>query len=96
MRPLEIDGATIHQVAIPFHFGVCGPVQGDSANDLLAISGEPNVTIMETKSLLCNIVPGPLPRGLGGFLRSPTERYRPRSRASPPDRRGSCLPGLTT
>jgi hypothetical protein len=38
-------------------------VRGDVANDLLAISGEPNVTIMETKALVCNIVPGKLPTG---------------------------------
>jgi formate dehydrogenase major subunit len=63
IRPLQLDGRTIHQVAIPFHFGAAGPVRGDAANDLMAISGEPNVIIMETKSLVCNIVPGPLPRG---------------------------------
>jgi formate dehydrogenase major subunit len=38
-------------------------VQGGAANDLLTISGEPNVTIMEAKALTCNIVPGRLPRG---------------------------------
>jgi hypothetical protein len=38
-------------------------VQGDSANDLIPISGEPNVTIMEAKACTCNIVPGRLPRG---------------------------------
>ncbi len=32
-------------------------------HDLLTISGEPNVTIMEAKALTCNIVPGRLPRG---------------------------------
>ncbi len=63
MRPLHLDGRIIHQVAIPFHFGSAGPVRGDVANDLMAISGEPNVIIMETKALVCNIVPGPLPRG---------------------------------
>ncbi len=63
MRPLRIDGNTLHQVALPFHWGSAGPVRGDVANDLMAISGEPNVTIMETKALLCNIVPGSLPRG---------------------------------
>ncbi|HSV15535.1 MAG TPA: molybdopterin dinucleotide binding domain-containing protein, partial [Tepidisphaeraceae bacterium] len=63
IRPLQLDGRRIHQVAIPFHFGSAGPVRGDAANDLMAISGEPNVIIMETKSLVCNIVPEPLPRG---------------------------------
>ena len=36
---------------------------GDSANDLIAISEEPNVRIMEAKGLLCDILPGRRPRG---------------------------------
>ncbi len=63
MRPLQLNGKTIHQVAIPFHWGGSGPIRGDVANDLMAISGEPNVTIMETKALVCNVVPGRLPAG---------------------------------
>ena len=42
-----------------------GPSAATVANDLMAISGEPNVTIMETKALVCNLVPGKLPRGTG-------------------------------
>jgi len=38
-------------------------VRGDATNDLVPMSGEPNVTIMEAKALACNIVPGRLPRG---------------------------------
>ena len=67
MRPLQIDGRTIHQVALPFHWGYAGPVKGGIANDLLALSGEPNVTIMESKALTCNILPGPLPPGVDGL-----------------------------
>ncbi len=63
MRPLQLNGRTVHQVAIPFHWGSAGPIRGDVANDLMAISGEPNVTIMETKALVCNVVPGRRPRG---------------------------------
>jgi formate dehydrogenase major subunit len=63
MRPIALNGKTVHQVAIPFHFGAAGPLRGDAANNLVAISGEPNVTIMESKALTCNIVPGRLPRG---------------------------------
>lgn len=63
LQPLQLNGKRVHQVAIPFHFGTAGLVIGDAANDLMSISGEPNVTIMETKALLCNIVPGKLPRG---------------------------------
>jgi len=63
MRPIQLNGKTVHQVAMPFHFGSAGPVRGGSTNDLIPISGEPNVTIMEAKACTCNIVPGRLPRG---------------------------------
>ena len=60
MRPMQLNGKTVHQIAMPFHFGSAGPVQGGATNDLVPISGEPNVTIMEAKALACNIVPGPI------------------------------------
>jgi formate dehydrogenase major subunit len=63
MRPMHLNGKTVHQIAMPFHFGTAGPIKGGSTNDLVPISGEPNVTIMEAKALACNIVPGRLPRG---------------------------------
>jgi formate dehydrogenase major subunit len=63
IRPLHIKGKKVHQVAVPYHFGTAGLVRGGAANDLLTISGEPNVTIMEAKALTCNVVPGRLPRG---------------------------------
>jgi formate dehydrogenase major subunit len=63
MRPMHLNGKTVHQIAMPFHFGSAGPVKGGTTNDLVPISGEPNVTIMEAKALTCNIVPGRLPRG---------------------------------
>jgi formate dehydrogenase major subunit len=63
MRPLRLDGRTVHQVGLPYHWGYRGQVTGDVANDLLAISEEPNVRIMETKALVCNVVPGRRARG---------------------------------
>jgi formate dehydrogenase major subunit len=63
IRPLQLNGKTVHQVALPYHYGTAGLVRGGAANDLLTISGEPNVTIMEAKACTCNIVPGRLPRG---------------------------------
>jgi len=63
IRPLHLNGKTVHQVALPYHYGTAGLVRGSAANDLLTVSGEPNVTIMEAKALTCNIVPGRLPRG---------------------------------
>ena len=56
--PLRIDGRTVHQVGLPYHWGYMGQATGDVANDLLAISEEPNVRIMETKALLCDVHPG--------------------------------------
>ena len=65
MRPLKIDGRTVHQVGLPYHWGYRGQVTGDVVNDLLAISEEPNVRIMETKALVCNVIPGRRARGAG-------------------------------
>jgi formate dehydrogenase major subunit len=63
MRPLLINGKMVHQVGVPFHWGYRGLVQGDSANDLVAISEEPNVRIMEAKGILCNLSPGRRAKG---------------------------------
>jgi formate dehydrogenase major subunit len=63
MRPLRINGRTVHQVGLPYHWGYRGQVTGDVVNDLLVISEEPNVRIMETKALVCNVVPGRRARG---------------------------------
>jgi formate dehydrogenase major subunit len=58
MAPLQIEGRTVHQVGLPYHWGYKGLVKGDIVNDLIALSEEPNVRIMETKALTCNVVPG--------------------------------------
>lgn len=58
MKPLHLDGMDLHQVGLPYHWGYKGLVQGDAANDLVALSEEPNVRIMESKALLCNVTPG--------------------------------------
>jgi formate dehydrogenase major subunit len=63
MRPLLIDGKMVHQVGVPYHWGSRGLVKGDSANDLVAISEEPNVRIMEAKGILCDVSPGRRARG---------------------------------
>jgi formate dehydrogenase major subunit len=55
IQPLVIHGRETHQVALPWHFGQKGLVTGDVANDLIAISEEPNVRIMESKALLCRV-----------------------------------------
>jgi len=63
MHSLWIDGRRVHQVGLPYHWGTRGVVTGDAANDLVAISEEPNVRIMEAKALVCNVTPGRRARG---------------------------------
>jgi formate dehydrogenase major subunit len=58
MHPLWIEGRRVHQVGLPYHWGYRGRVTGDVVNDLLAISEEPNVRIMESKALVCGVKPG--------------------------------------
>jgi formate dehydrogenase major subunit len=58
MHSLWVDGRRVHQVGLPYHWGYRGRTKGDVVNDLVAISEEPNVRIMESKALVCNIAPG--------------------------------------
>jgi formate dehydrogenase major subunit len=55
LRPLQIDGRTIHHVGMPWHWGYEGLVTGDVVNELTALVGDPNVTIHEGKAFVCNI-----------------------------------------
>jgi formate dehydrogenase major subunit len=63
LRPLRIEGRTVHQVWMPYHWGGGGLVTGDSANDLFGISLDPNVLIQESKVGTCDVRPGRRPRG---------------------------------
>jgi formate dehydrogenase major subunit len=63
IRPLKMNGQMVHHVCVPYQFGYKGLITGSVPNDLLAISEEPNVRIMETKALACDIRPGRLPEG---------------------------------
>ena len=75
MHRLWVAGRSVHTVGMPYHWGWKGMARGDVANDLLAISEEPNVRIMETKALVCNIMPGRMPKGEAAreFLQQETE-----------------------
>jgi formate dehydrogenase major subunit len=63
MKPLRIDGKVVHQVALPWHWGFEGPDPGSAANDLGALSGEPNVSIQESKAFVCDVRAGRAARG---------------------------------
>lgn len=63
LRPLRVEGRTVHQVWLPYHWGGGGMVTGDSANDLFGISLDPNVLIQESKVGTCDVRPGRRPTG---------------------------------
>jgi hypothetical protein len=59
LRPLRIGrGQVVHQVGLPYNYGRFGLANGDSPNELIPLSMDPNVSIHEAKSLTCNIRPG--------------------------------------
>jgi formate dehydrogenase major subunit len=76
VRPVRVNGRVTHQVGLPYHWGSRGLTAGGSANDLLHLALDPNVHIMETKGLTCDIQPGRRPRGaaLAEFVRKKRER----------------------
>jgi formate dehydrogenase major subunit len=63
VKPLQVDGRTVHQVGLPYHWGSKGISTGDSANDLFPFALDPNVHIQEVKAATCDIRPGRRPRG---------------------------------
>jgi formate dehydrogenase major subunit len=63
VRPLRLNGRTVHQIGLPYHWGAVGLVRGGSANDLTSMVADPNVQIPEFKTLTGNIVPGRRSRG---------------------------------
>ena len=55
LKPFNINGKTVHQVGMPWHWGYEGLVTGGSANTLTPPVGDANTMIPETKAFLCNI-----------------------------------------
>lgn len=76
-KPLMVNGEPMHVISVPYQFGYKGLVKGDVPNDLLAISEEPNVRIMETKALVCHARPGRVPRGPQALEVIKEEQRRP-------------------
>ncbi len=77
LRPLRVEGRTVHQVWMPYHWGPGGLVSGDSTNDLFGISLDPNVLIQESKVGTCDVRPGRRPTGKA--LLELVQGYRDRS-----------------
>jgi formate dehydrogenase major subunit len=58
MRPFTVDGRTIHQIGMPWHWGWQGTARGDVVNNLSSLVADPNVSIHEGKVFTCNIRAG--------------------------------------
>jgi formate dehydrogenase major subunit len=58
IRPMQVDGQPVHRVAMPWHYGFDGVAVGDSANDLIALAADPNVSIHESRAFTCNVRAG--------------------------------------
>ncbi|HSS09517.1 MAG TPA: hypothetical protein VLL25_06505, partial [Acidimicrobiales bacterium] len=58
MPPLRVQGQTIHQIGLPYHWGSRGLSTGDSANELVSLTLDANVHIQEDKAATCDIRPG--------------------------------------
>jgi formate dehydrogenase major subunit len=58
MRPFVIEGQTVHEIGIPWHWGYQGLASGDVTNDISALVADPNVSIHEGKVFSCNLRPG--------------------------------------
>ncbi|MFF3984721.1 formate dehydrogenase [Streptomyces sp. NPDC001797] len=63
IRPLRVQGRTVHQIGLPFHWGPNGVARGDAANELVSIALDPNAHIQEDKALSADIMAGRRPRG---------------------------------
>lgn len=62
MQPLKVEGRTVHQVGMPWHYGFGGLAQGGIANDLSSLIEDPNSRIHEGKSFTCNLRKGRMGR----------------------------------
>jgi formate dehydrogenase major subunit len=55
LRPFMINGQTVHQVGMPWHWGYKGYSTGDIVNSLSALVMDPNVSMHEGKAFVCNV-----------------------------------------
>jgi formate dehydrogenase major subunit len=78
MRSLRLGERWVEQVGLPYHWGRSGLSTGDSMNDLVNLTLDPNVHIQD-KVGTCDVQPGRRPRGAA--LTAFVEDYRRRAGA---------------
>jgi formate dehydrogenase major subunit len=80
LRSLRLADRYVEQVGLPYHWGTNGITRGDSPNDLVNLTLDPNVYIQD-KVGTCDIQPGRRPRGPA--LTTYVEDYRRRAGVAP-------------
>jgi formate dehydrogenase major subunit len=62
VKPMQLGDRVVHQVCMPWHWGAHASsslgVTGDGANELIAATGDPNVSIQESKAFRCDVRAG--------------------------------------
>jgi formate dehydrogenase major subunit len=62
VRPMQVGDRELHQVCMPWHWGAHASsslgVTGDGANELIPATGDPNVSIQESKAFRCDVRAG--------------------------------------
>ena len=80
LRSLRVADRWVEQVGLPYHWGRNGLTPGDSPNDLVNVTMDPNVYIQD-KVGTCDIRPGRRPRGAA--LTAYVAGYRERAGVDP-------------
>jgi formate dehydrogenase major subunit len=80
LRSLRLGDQWVEQVGLPYHWGGNGIVRGDSPNDLVNLTLDPNVHIQD-KVGTCDVQAGRRPRGPA--LTAYVEEYRRRAGITP-------------
>jgi formate dehydrogenase major subunit len=62
VQPMRLGDRVLHQVCMPWHWGAHASsslgVTGDGANELIPATGDPNVSIQESKAFRCDVRAG--------------------------------------
>jgi formate dehydrogenase major subunit len=54
-KPFKLNGKSVHQIGLPWHWGYSGLSVGESANELTPHVGDANTMIPEYKAFLCDV-----------------------------------------
>jgi formate dehydrogenase major subunit len=73
VHSMQVEGRTIHQIGVPFHWGYAGEAVGSIANDMTYLVADANVSMHEAKVFACDVRAGRTPN-------QPTQPTQPMTR----------------